>query len=160
MSSGPRGCSQDLSVLVRTSGLWSGPQGCRQDLGVVVRTSGVLVRNASALSLQAETEQVAKTSCAEFSLIAHTRTSPYTPQPDPAPSSADPTHPKEESRLITVPLVVKGDVAGSVEALVGILSSRQPQGVQLRVVQSGVGPISDSDMDMAISTKGTRRVGG
>lgn len=108
-------------------------------------------KRALSPSLQAETEQVAKTSCAEFSLIAHTRTSPYIPQIDPTPSSADPSH---SDQLITVPLVVKGDVAGSVEALVGILSSRQPQGVQLRVVQSGVGPISDSDMDMAISTKG------
>lgn len=99
---------------------------------------------------------MAKTSCAEFSLLSRTRTSP---QPDPAPSARDLAHPSA-SDLITVPLVVRGDVAGSVEALVGILTSRQPQGIQLRVVQSGVGPISDGDMDMAISAKGVREAWG
>lgn len=61
---------------------------------------------------------------------------------------------QKEGDLITVPLVVKGDVMGSVEALVEILTGRQPHGFRLKVVQSGVGPISDGDLDMAVSTKG------
>jgi translation initiation factor IF-2 len=97
--------------------------------------------------LQAETEQTAKTSCAEFSLVAHTRASVHSNHTPSSEAGSD-------DSLISVPLIVKGDVAGSVEALVNILSSRQPQGIQLRVVQSGVGPISEGDMDMAISTKG------
>ena len=54
-----------------------------------------------------------------------------------------------------MPLIIKGDVMGSVEALENIIKHRrQPQGFRLNVLYSGVGPISDSDMDMAISTKG------
>ena len=55
---------------------------------------------------------------------------------------------------MTVPLVVKGDVMGSVEALVRILNTRHPHGFRLKVVQAGVGPVSEGDMEMAISTKG------
>ena len=40
-----------------------------------------------------------------------------------------------------VPLVVKGDVVGSVEALGGVLISRQPEQLRLNVVHSGVGAI-------------------
>ena len=63
--------------------------------------------------------------------------------------------PSSEDDIITMPLIVKGDVMGSVEALVACLTGQQPEGVQLRVVHSGVGPVSDSDIDMALSTKGT-----
>ena len=62
--------------------------------------------------------------------------------------------PADQEDLITVPLVVKGDVAGSVEALVEILDTRQPQGFRLNVVHSGIGPISDGDLEMAASTNG------
>ena len=53
-----------------------------------------------------------------------------------------------------VPVVVKGDVVGSVEALVGVLTSRQPEQVGLNVVHSGVGAISESDVEMAASSGG------
>ena len=100
------------------------------------------------LHSQASSEQEAKTSCAEFSAIANTRNSPHL---------RSPSHPDldaSDDDVITVPLVVKGDVAGSVEALLNILTARQPLRFRLKVVHSGVGPISESDMDMAISTKG------
>lgn len=111
----------------------------------VLTTGWKTIPTAGDMCLQAASEQEAKVSCAEFSLIAHTRTSALSLHPDPAPLDAGP--------LISVPLIVKGDVAGSVEALQGILTSRHPRGFHLRVVHSGVGPISDGDMDMAISTK-------
>ena len=60
----------------------------------------------------------------------------------------------EEGEVPCAPLVVKGDVSGSVEALVSLLISRQPQELSLKVVHSGVGPISDGDIEMAIATKG------
>ena len=55
-----------------------------------------------------------------------------------------------EAREIGV--VVKGDVVGSVEVVVDVLEKRQPEGLLVRVVQSGVGPVSESDVDMAAST--------
>ena len=56
--------------------------------------------------------------------------------------------------IMNIPLVVKGDVAGSVEALVELLKSRQPEAVRVSVIHSGVGPISDSDIEMAASSNG------
>jgi len=49
---------------------------------------------------------------------------------------------------------VKGDVVGSVEALGGVLISRQPEQLRLNVVHSGVGAISESDVEMAASSGG------
>jgi translation initiation factor IF-2 len=56
---------------------------------------------------------------------------------------------------ITVPLIIKGDVAGSVEALVDIIESRNPEKFELKILQSGVGAINESDIEMADSSKGT-----
>ena len=56
----------------------------------------------------------------------------------------------EEVRSVTV--VVKGDVVGSVEALVGVLEQNQPQGISLNVLFSGVGAVSESDVERAAST--------
>lgn len=53
---------------------------------------------------------------------------------------------------MSVGVLVKGDVVGSVEVLVGILETRQPEGVAVSVVHSGVGPVVDSDVEMAAST--------
>lgn len=50
-------------------------------------------------------------------------------------------------------VIVKGDVAGSVEVLVNILETRQPEGMNVRIIHSGVGPVVDSDIDMAASTR-------
>ena len=48
-----------------------------------------------------------------------------------------------------VPLVVKGDVAGSVEALQAIISSSSPRQLTLSLVRSGVGPVTENDVEMA-----------
>ena len=53
-----------------------------------------------------------------------------------------------------VPLIIKGDVAGSVEALVDIIGSRNPEKFELKIIQSGVGAINESDVEMADSSKG------
>ena len=54
----------------------------------------------------------------------------------------------------TVPLIVKGEVAGSVEAMVDVIKSRHPNKFQLKVIQSGVGAIGESDIEMAAASKG------
>ena len=55
---------------------------------------------------------------------------------------------------IVVPLIVKGDVWGSVEALIGILKSKQPELMKLSVIHAEVGVVSDSDVEMASSVGG------
>ena len=71
------------------------------------------------------------------------------------PLQATETETEAEARgTIMVPLIVKGDVAGSVEALVDIIESRNPEKFELKIIQSGVGAINESDIEMADSSKG------
>ena len=60
----------------------------------------------------------------------------------------------DEETELTVPLIVKGDVGGSVEALLGIIESAKPHLVRLDVVHTGIGGVSDSDIEMASSVDG------
>ncbi len=92
--------------------------------------------------VQAASEQEAKTFIKKFSILSKIKGRGAVPL---ATNNDD---------IITVPLVVKGDVTGSVEALVKILESRHPRGFRLKVVHSGVGMLSEGDIEMAISTKG------
>jgi len=50
-------------------------------------------------------------------------------------------------------LVVKGDVQGSVEAVVGALQSLPQQDVQLKVLRTGVGTISENDVQLAAASQ-------
>ncbi len=54
-----------------------------------------------------------------------------------------------------VPLVVRGDVVGSLEVLVELLGARQPEELELSVVSTGVGDVTEGDLDMAQSTGGS-----
>ena len=54
----------------------------------------------------------------------------------------------------SIGLVVKGDVAGSVEALVGVLTSSQPEQISVTVIHTGVGPVGERDVEIAASAKG------
>ena len=51
-----------------------------------------------------------------------------------------------------VGVVVKGDMVGSVEVVVQVLEKRQPEGAAVRVIHSGVGAVTDSDVELAAST--------
>lgn len=53
-----------------------------------------------------------------------------------------------------VPLIIKADVAGSVEVLAEVLRNHQPDQVNLNVVYTGVGAVTESDVEMADSTQG------
>ena len=53
-----------------------------------------------------------------------------------------------------MPLVVKGDVQGSVEAIGGALSKVGNEEVAARIVHSGVGQITESDVALAVASKG------
>ena len=52
------------------------------------------------------------------------------------------------------PSLSEGDVAGSVEALIGVLKAHPPEKLDLKVVHSGVGQITDSDVELAASLNG------
>ena len=51
------------------------------------------------------------------------------------------------------PLVVKGDVQGSVEAIAGALKKLGTEEVEARIVHSGVGGITESDVSLANASK-------
>ena len=56
---------------------------------------------------------------------------------------------KEGAGRKEFPLVIKGDVQGSVEAIVGTLEKVGNDEVRARVLQSGVGAITESDITLA-----------
>jgi translation initiation factor IF-2 len=52
----------------------------------------------------------------------------------------------------TINLIIKGDVQGSVETLVKTVTNSNTDEVKVRVIHSGVGPINESDVELAIAT--------
>nr|XP_024658507.1 translation initiation factor IF-2, mitochondrial isoform X2 [Maylandia zebra] len=61
------------------------------------------------------------------------------------------TRPSErmQSDQLSLPLIIKGDVDGSVEAILNILDSYDAQQCELEVVHFGIGDISENDVNMA-----------
>jgi translation initiation factor IF-2 len=51
-----------------------------------------------------------------------------------------------------VPIVIKGDVQGSVEAIVSALNKLSTDEIRVRILHSGVGAITESDVTLASST--------
>lgn len=64
----------------------------------------------------------------------------------------------EASKQAVLRVIVKGDVHGTVEALVSALEEIRSDKVKLEVIESGVGPVSKSDILLA-STSGATVVG-
>ncbi len=60
----------------------------------------------------------------------------------------------EEGELKEVNVIVKGDVQGSVEALVGSLQKIEVDGVKVKVVHTGVGAINETDVTLANASNG------
>src|SRR5439155_8120822 len=54
--------------------------------------------------------------------------------------------------ISTINLIIKGDVQGSVETLVATVTGSNTDEVKVRVIHSGVGPINESDVQLAIAT--------
>ncbi len=57
-----------------------------------------------------------------------------------------------DSQIQELPIVLKGDVQGSVEAIIGSLEKMATEEVRVRVLHSGVGGISESDVILAEAT--------
>jgi translation initiation factor IF-2 len=53
----------------------------------------------------------------------------------------------------TINLIIKADVQGSVETLVSSVTAQNTEEVKVKVIHSGVGSISESDVQLAIATK-------
>src|SRR5699024_3278684 len=60
----------------------------------------------------------------------------------------------EEGEMKEVNIIVKGDVRGSVEALVGSLEQIEVDGVRIKVVHTGVGAINETDVTLASASHG------
>ncbi|PIN25212.1 Mitochondrial translation initiation factor [Handroanthus impetiginosus] len=56
---------------------------------------------------------------------------------------------EETSRRVEVPIIVKADVQGTVQAVSDALKSLNSPQVCVKVVHAGVGPVTQSDVDMA-----------
>ncbi|MCW5647985.1 MAG: translation initiation factor IF-2, partial [Sphingopyxis sp.] len=59
----------------------------------------------------------------------------------------------DKANVIEYPVVVKGDVQGSVEAIVNALNKLSTDEIRVRVLQSGAGAITESDVTLAAATK-------
>ena len=64
-------------------------------------------------------------------------------------SMADMMAKLQDKRISELPLVIKGDVQGSVEAIVGALDKIGTDEVRARIILSGAGAISESDVMLA-----------
>ncbi len=59
----------------------------------------------------------------------------------------------QDSEIKEMPIVIKGDVQGSIEAIVGSLEKMSTDEVRVRVLHTGVGGISESDVILAEASK-------
>jgi translation initiation factor IF-2 len=69
-----------------------------------------------------------------------------------APVSLENMFASRASTTIEFPMVVKGDVQGSVEAIVNAVNKISTDEIRVRVLHSGVGAITESDVTLAAST--------
>jgi len=70
-----------------------------------------------------------------------------------APASLDTMFSKLTSDLVEFPVVVKADVQGSSEAIVTALHNLSNDDIKVRVLSSGVGAITESDVTLASASK-------
>lgn len=59
----------------------------------------------------------------------------------------------DKANVIQFPVIIKGDVQGSVEAIVNALNRLSTDEIRVRVLQSGAGAITESDVTLAAATK-------
>ena len=69
-----------------------------------------------------------------------------------APMSLENMFANRASTTIEFPMVIKADVQGSVEAIVSAVNKISTDEIRVRVLHSGVGAISESDVTLAAST--------
>ena len=60
----------------------------------------------------------------------------------------------QEGMIKELKIILKGDVQGSVEAIIEALAKLSTEDVKVRVIHSGVGAISETDVNFAIASRG------
>ncbi|MCP1470523.1 translation initiation factor IF-2 [Sphingobium sp. OAS761] len=70
-----------------------------------------------------------------------------------APTSFEHMFSALNTQVIEYPLVVKGDVQGSVEAIVSSLNRISTDEIKVRILHSGVGAITESDVTLAAASR-------
>ncbi|KAJ2609039.1 translation initiation factor IF-2 [Coemansia sp. RSA 1365] len=76
---------------------------------------------------------------------------PTHPRPLVKKSAAQPgaTDVSDSAEIPVIPIIVKGDVSGTVEAVVDALQKIPDQKIKTSIISTGVGPVTASDVDMA-----------
>jgi len=69
-----------------------------------------------------------------------------------APMSLESMFAKKGSEVIQFPLLIKADVQGTAEAIVAAVKKLSNEEIEVRVLHSGVGAITESDVTLAAST--------
>ena len=69
-----------------------------------------------------------------------------------APISLESMFDKKGSETISFPLIIKADVQGTAEAVVNAVNKISTDDIEVRVIHSGVGGITESDVTLAAST--------
>jgi len=72
----------------------------------------------------------------------------------PGISVADLYRRMQEAREKELKVILKADVRGSLEAIGAALSAMEHEGIRVRVIHGGVGPVSESDVALAAATDG------
>lgn len=75
-----------------------------------------------------------------------------TAEDEPAESNEEKSH--EDHGPMSVPFIIKADVSGSVEAVSAYIQSVSSPLISPRILQSGVGPIHESDIELAAAAEG------
>ena len=73
---------------------------------------------------------------------------------DPASNIEDKVEPQQPSGAVEIPFIIRGDVSGSVEAVVNSVSSLGNSEVRPTILRSAVGPIAPTDVEHAAAAKG------
>ncbi len=68
-------------------------------------------------------------------------------------SGAPPAAPREDSGAKTFPIILKADVAGSLEAIRQVLAALPQESVALTIVESGIGEVNEHDVKLAQGVK-------
>ncbi len=69
------------------------------------------------------------------------------------------THEREKDGIVTIPMVIKTDVAGTLEAIEHELKKLKHERVKLKIIQKGVGTIGESDIKLACGSSDTLVIG-
>ncbi|KAL8687866.1 MAG: hypothetical protein Q9218_006078 [Villophora microphyllina] len=97
-------------------------------------------------------EQEKREAMAASNETATTTTDPGVPAAASATTEAHPAVPAPQDTTITLPLILKADVSGSVEACLNTITALGNSKVHAQVLRSSVGPVSESDIDLALTS--------